>query len=198
MLSKSAVIAVLTLSAGLLLAQVANAETFKGTFRSRCTDINIAGLLSFDGSNTSLEAQVRCSSKSSFPTNPSFGGASNIDGVTELSVVLSTSCSFTGVFGEAEAGVKTKLVGAVFSEDKLLGSLFFSGTSGSGCFSPTTGAFTFTQSNALFAGTGVFEGATGSGSYTLTGFTLGPPPAAGAFGFFQWSKADGKETITLP
>jgi hypothetical protein len=197
MLAKSAGIAVLTLSAGLLLAPVADAGSFKGAFHSRCTDINIGGLLSFDGSKTSLEAQVRCSSKSIFPTNPSFGGASDIDGVTELSVG-STPCSFTGVFGEAEAGVNTNLVGAVFSEDKLLGSLFFSGTSGSGCFSPTTGAFTFTQSNAIFAGTGVFKGATGSGTYTLTGFTLGPPAAAGAFGFFQWSRANGKETITLP
>ena len=197
MLSRLTRTSVLALSVGVFLATVAEAGTFKGTFHSRCTDTNIAGLLSFDGSKTSLEAQVRCSSKSIFPTNPTFGGASDIDGVTELSVG-STPCSFTGVFGEAETGVNTSLVGAVFSEDKLLGSLFFSGTSGSGCFSPTTGAFTFTQSNALFAGTGAFKNATGSGSYTLTGFTLGPPPAAGAIGFFQWSRANGKETITLP
>ena len=118
-------------------------------------------------------------------------------GVSELSVG-STPCTFTGVFGEAESGVNTSLVGAICAQDGLLGSLFYSGTSANGCFSPTTGAFISTQSNVIFAGTGVFKGATGSGSYTLKGFTLGPPPATGAFGFFQWSRASGKITVTLP
>ena len=159
--------------------------------------MNAGGLVSFDGSSTSFEALITCSTNSIFPTNPILGGASDIQGVTELSVG-STRCTFTGVFGEAETGVNTSLVGAVYAQDGLLGSLFYSGTSGNGCFSLTTGAFTFTESNVIFAGTGVFKGATGSGSFTLKGFTLGPPPATGAFGFFQWARGNGKITVTLP
>jgi hypothetical protein len=79
-----------------------------------------------------------------------------------------------------------------------IGSLFYSNTSASGCLSLTTGAYTLTQTNAIFAGIGVFKGATGTGSFTLKGFTLGPTPGGGAFGFFQWARGNGKLTVTLP
>jgi hypothetical protein len=119
MLSKSAVIAVLTLSTGLLLATAAQAKTFKGTFSSKCTDVSINGLLSFDGISTSSEALVTCSLNSIFPTKPSLGGASDLQGVTEFSIG-STSCTFTGVFGEAESGVTTSAVGALYAQDGVL------------------------------------------------------------------------------
>ncbi len=130
MLYKAAVIAVLTLSAGLFLAPAADAETFKGTFSSKCTDASINGLLSFDGSSTSSEALVTCSINSIFPTKPILGGASDLQGVSEFSIG-STGCTFTGVFGEAESGVTTSVVGALYAQDGLSGSLFYSNTLGS-------------------------------------------------------------------
>jgi hypothetical protein len=197
MLSKSAVIAVLTLSAGLFLAPVANAETFKGTFSSKCTDVSINGLLSFNGSTTSSEAMVTCSIKSIFPKKPILGGDSDLQGVSEFSI-LGASCTFTGAFGEAESGVTTSVVGALYAQDGLSGSLFYSNTLGSGCLSLTTGAYMLTETTAIFGGIGAFKGATGTGSFTLKGFTLGPAPAKGAFGFFQWARGNGKITVTLP
>jgi hypothetical protein len=197
MLSKLTGIAVLTLSVGMFLATAVDAGTFKGTFSSRCTDVSINGLLSFDGSSTSSEALVTCSLNSIFPTKPILGGAADLQGVTEFAVG-STSCTFTGVFGEAESGVTSDVVGALYAQNGLSGALFYSGTSGSGCLSLTTGAFTLTASNAIFAGTGVYKGATGTGSFNLKGFTLGPAPATGAFGFFQWARGNGKITLNLP
>jgi hypothetical protein len=197
MLSRLAGIAVLALSLGLFLVPTADAGTFKGTFSSKCTDVSIDGLLSFDGSSTSAEALVTCSINSIFPTKPILGGASDLHGVTEFSVGV-TPCNFVGVFGEAENGVTTSVVGALYVQDGLSGSLFYSNTSANGCLSLTTGAYTLTETNAIFAGIGTFKGATGTGSFTLKGFTLGPAPAAGAFGFFQWAKGNGKITVHLP
>jgi hypothetical protein len=197
MLSRLMGIAVLALSIGSFLVQTADAGTFKGTFSSKCTDVSINGLLSFDGSTTSSESLATCSINSIFPTKPILGGPSDLQGVTEFSVV-GASCTFTGVFGEAETGVTTSAVGALYAQNGLLGSLFYSNTLGTGCLSLTTGAFTFTETNAIFAGTGVFKGATGTGSFTLKGFTLGPAPATGAFGFFQWARGNGKINVHLP
>jgi hypothetical protein len=190
-------IAVLALSVGVFLAPVADAGTFKGTFHSRETYVSIGGSLSFDGSTTSTAVLGRGSGASIFPTKPILGGAYNDTGVGEVHVGT-TSCTFTGVFGEAETGVKTSLIGSVTASDGPLGSTFYFGTSLSGCVSLTTGAFISTETDTLFAGTGVYKGGTGTATYTSVGFTLGPPVAAGAFGFFQWARSTGKITITLP
>lgn len=197
MVSRLTAIAVFALSVGVFLVPTADAGTFRGTFSSKCTDVSIDGLLSFDGSSTSSEALVTCSIKSIFPTKPILGGDSDLQGVSEFSVV-GASCNFTGVFGEAETGVTTSVVGALYAQDGLLGSLFYSNTLGTGCLSLTTGAYTLTEATAIFAGVGVFKGATGTGSFTLKGFTLGPPPATGSAGFFQWARGNGKITVHLP
>jgi hypothetical protein len=70
MLSKSAGIAVLTVSAGLLLATAAQAKTFNGTFTNRGTAVSIGGSLSFDGSTTSIATLATFAGISSFQTNP--------------------------------------------------------------------------------------------------------------------------------
>jgi len=54
------------------------------------------------------------------------------------------------------------------------------------------------KTDQLFAGTGVFKGATGTDTYTVVGFVLGPPPATGALGFFEWFRIKGTSTVTLP
>ena len=56
MLSTSTGVAVLTLSAGLLLATVAEAKTIKCTVTNRGTAVSIAGSFCFDGSTTSIMA----------------------------------------------------------------------------------------------------------------------------------------------
>ena len=90
------------------------------------------------------------------------------------------------------------LVGIVYAIDQEKGSTFWTGKSESGCFSPSTGAFSATETDDLVAGTGVFAGATGTTTYTVVGFVLGPPPATGALGFFEWFQIKGTNTLTLP
>jgi hypothetical protein len=113
-------------------------------------------------------------------------------------IIGTTPCSFTGPFGESENGLDTKLVGLASAIDGAKGSAFYVGKSESGCFSVSTGAFFATETDELFAGTGVFAGATGTTTYTVVGFVLGPPPATGALGFFEWFQIKGTLTVTLP
>ena len=197
MLSRLTSIVVLALSVGVLLATVAEAGTFKGAFHARYTGVSIGGSLSFDGSTSSIAVLATGSGNTIFPMKPILGGASRIQGVSEVSTGA-TPCSFTGVFGEAESGVNTSLIGSVTAADGPLGSTFYSGASGSGCLSLTTFAFTFTETDTLFAGTGIYKNGIGSTTQTSVGFIMGPPAAAGAFGFFEWLRSDGKITITLP
>jgi hypothetical protein len=89
-------------------------------------------------------------------------------------------------------------VGIAYAIDGAKGSTFYVGKSESGCFSASTGAFFATETDQLFAGTGVFAGATGTTTYTVVGFVLGPPTVTGAFGFFEWFRIKGTTTITLP
>jgi hypothetical protein len=197
MLSKSAGIAVLTLSAGLLLATVAQAKTFKCTATNRGTAVSIGGSFSFDGSKTSIAALNTFAGHSECKHKPSLGGDSHGQGVNEYNIGT-TPCTFTGIFGESENGVDTTLVGIVYAIDQEKGSTFWTGKSESGCFSPSTGAFSATETDDLVAGTGVFAGATGTTTYTVVGFVLGPPPATGALGFFEWFRIKGTSTVTLP
>jgi hypothetical protein len=197
MLSKLLRIAVLTFSVGVLLAQAAHAKTFNGTFTSRGTTVSIGGSFSFDGSTTSTAALSTGRGTSVFPTKLILGGAFDGQVVNEVSVGT-ISCSFTGVFGESETGVTTTLVGSASAADGPLGALFYVGTSGSGCVSLTTGAFTFTETDAILTGTGIYKNAGGNSTYTSVGFTLAPPVVKGAFGFFQWARAKGTITLTLP
>ena len=197
MLSKSAVIAVLTLSAGLLLATAAQAKTFTCTATDRGTAVSIGGSFSFDGSKTSIAALNTFAGHSECKHKESLGGDFHGQGVNEY-IVGTTPCSFTGPFGENENGLDTKLVGIAYAIDGAKGSAFYVGKSESGCFSPSTGAFFATETDQLFAGTGVFAGATGTTTYTVVGFVLGPPPAPGALGFFEWFQVKGTLTVTLP
>ena len=195
MISRLTGIAIVAISLG-ALAPTADAGTFKGTFHARSTAVSI-GSVSFDGSSVWTAALGTGSGASVFPTNPSLGGAYSFQGVNEVSTGA-TPCNFTGVFGEAESGVNIDLVGSVTASNGPLGSTFYAGTSGTGCLSFATGAFTFTETDALFAGTGVYKGATGHATFTEVGFDLGPPAATGSFGFFDWARSSGKITVILP
>jgi hypothetical protein len=197
MLSKSAGIAVLTLSAGLLLATAAQAKTFKCTATDRGTTVSIGGSFSFDGSTTSTAALSTFAGHSECKHKESLGGDFHGQAVNEY-IIGTTPCSFTGPFGESENGLDTKLVGLASAIDGAKGSAFYVGKSESGCFSASTGAFFATETDELFAGTGVFAGATGTTTYTVSGFVLGPPPATGALGFFEWFQIKGTSTVTLP
>jgi hypothetical protein len=197
MLSKSAGIAVLTLSAGLLLATVAQAKTFKCTATNRGTAVSIGGSFSFDGSKTSIAALNTFAGHSECKHKPSLSGDFHGQGVNEYNIGT-IPCTFTGLFGESETGLDTTLVGIAYAIDQPNGSTFYVGKSESGCFSPSTGAFSATETDELFAGTGVFAGATGTTTYTVVGFVLGPPPATGALGFFEWFRIIGTSTVTLP
>jgi hypothetical protein len=197
MLSKSAGIAVLTLSAGLLLATAAQAKTIKCTATNRGTAVSIGGSFSFDGSTTSIAALNTFAGSIECKHKHSFSGDFHGQGVNEYSTDT-TPCTFTGIFGESENGFDTKLVGIVYAIDQENGSTFWTGKSESGCFNPSTGAFSATETDELVAGTGVFAGVTGTTTYTVTGFVLGPPPATGALGFFEWFQIKGTNTLTLP
>jgi hypothetical protein len=197
MLSKSAVIAVLTLSAGLFLAAAAQARTFKCTGTNRGTAVSIGGSFSFDGSKISIAALNTFAGHSECKHKESLGGDFHGQGVNEYNIGT-TPCSFTGPFGESEKGLDTTLVGIAYAIDGANGSAFYVGKSESGCFSASTGAFFATETDELFAGTGVFAGATGTTTYTVVGFVLGPPPATGALGFFEWFRIKGTSTVTLP
>ena len=197
MRAKSAGIAVLTLSAGLLLATAAQAKTFKCRSTNRGTAVSIGGSFSFDGSTTSIAALNTFAGHTECKHKDSFSGDFHGQGVNEYSIGT-TPCSFTGVFGESENGLDTTLVGIVYAIDQEKGSTFWTGKSESGCFSSSTGAFFATETDELFAGTGIFAGATGTTTYTVSGFVLGPPPATGALGFFEWFQIKGTNTLTLP
>ena len=196
MLSRLTGIAVFALSVGMFLASVADAKTtYKCVFHSKQTAVSIGASFTFDG-KTENDALSTGSGTSVCPAKPILGGAFTFQGVSETSTGDS-SCSFTGVFGEAETGVDITLIGSASALDGALGATFYAATvSGSGCLSLTTGAFTFTEVDALFAGTGVYKNATGISTYTSVGFTLAP--SAGGTGFFQWSRTNGKVTITFP
>ncbi len=196
MLSKLTGIVVLALSVGVFLAPKADAKTFKGTFHSRGTAVSMGGSFSFDTADTTSTAALGTGSGTSiFPKKPILGGAYSFQSVSEYSEGT-TSCSFTGVFGESETGVNLDFIGSASAVDGPLGSTFYGGASGSGCINLTSGEFTVTETDTLFAGTGIYKGATGSSTYTEVGFTLAPP--AGGLGFFQWAEANGKTSVTLP
>ncbi len=197
MSSKSAGIAVLTLSVGLLLATAAQAKTFRCTATNRGTAVGIGGSFSFDGSTTSIAALNTFAGNIECKHKHSLSGDFHGQGVNQYNTGT-TPCTFTGLFGETENGLDTTLVGIVYAIDQQNGSTFWSGKSESGCFSASTGAFSATETDELFAGTGVFAGATGTTTYTVVGFVLGPPPATGASGFFEWFQIKGTETLTLP
>jgi hypothetical protein len=197
MLSKSAGIAVLTFSVGLLLATVAQAKTIKCTVTNRGTAVSIGGSFSFDGSTTSIAALNTFAGSIECEHKHSFSGDFHGQGVNEYSTGT-TPCKFTGIFGESENGFDTKLVGIVYAIDQENGSTFWIGKSESGCFSPSTGTFFATETDDMVAGTGVFEGVTGTATYTVTGFVLGPPPATGALGLFEWFQIKGTNTLTIP
>ncbi|MGZ6212076.1 MAG: hypothetical protein ACXWNU_06600, partial [Candidatus Binataceae bacterium] len=146
MLSKSTSIAVLTLSAGLFLATVAQAKTVNCTFATTGTDVSIGGSLSFDGSMSSIATLTTYAGDTRCKHKRSLGGDFHGQGVNEYSTGT-TACTFTGVFGESESGVDITLVGAAYASDGQNGSTFYSGTSGSGCLSPTTGAFSGTETD---------------------------------------------------
>jgi len=196
MLSRLTGIAVFALSVGVFLVSVADAKTtYKCVFHSKQTAVSIGASFTFDG-KTDTDALGTGSGTSVCPKKPILGGAYTFQGVNETSIGTAV-CNFTGVFGEAETGVQTTLIGSASAVDGALGTTFYAASvSGSGCLSLTTGAFTFTEIDALFAGTGIYTGATGISTYTSVGFTLAP--GAGGTGFFQWSRTNGKGTITLP
>jgi hypothetical protein len=196
--SKLKRIAVLAFSAGLFLAGSVHAmTTLKGAATTKGTAVTIGGSLSFDGSTLHVAVLSTYAGTVTFPTKPSLSGAFHGQEVSEYSTGV-TPCTFTGVFGEGESGVNLNLVGSMAASDGSFGSAFFVGNTGTGCLSPTTGAFTITETDTMYAGLGSFKNATGNIAYTTTGFTLGPPVAAGAFGFFQWGKSKQKITVLLP
>lgn len=197
MRSKLTRIAVLAIATCLFLKGSAYAVTIKGTSVVKGTDVSIGGSFSFDGSTLDIAALTTYSGTVTFPTRPSLSGAFHGQEVNEYSSGT-TPCTFTGVFGESESGVNLSLVASVAASDGTFGSAFFIGTTGTGCESLTTGAFTVTETDAMFAGLGGFKNATGSVTSTTVGFTLGPAVKTGAFGFFQWGKAKQKVTVNLP
>jgi hypothetical protein len=172
-------------------------ENVKCAFSNTGTAVSIGGSLSFDGRTTSIAARNTFAGHSECKHKHSLSGDFHGQGVNEYSTGT-TPCTFTGIFGESESGFDTTLVGIVYAIDQANGSTFWNGKSESGCFSSSTGAFSATETDELFAGTGVFAGATGSTTYTVVGFVLGPPPATGALGFFEWFQIKGTSTVTLP
>ena len=188
MFSKSAAIAVLVLFVGLLRAPVAQAKTIKCTATNRGTAVSLGGSFSFDGSTTSIAALNTFAGSIECKHKHSFSGDFRGQGMNEYSTGT-TPCTFTGIFGESENGFDTKLVGIVYAIDQENGSTFWTGKSESGCFNPTSGAFSATETDEMVAGTGVFAGVTGTTTYTVTGFVLGPPPATGTLGLLNGFKS---------
>jgi hypothetical protein len=172
---------------------VVGAFAFTGTVVNKGTAVSLGGSISFDGSTVDEATLVTYQGTVLFPTRPDLSGAFHGQGVAEFSIGT-TPCSFTGVFGENENGVNLSLVGSMYATDGPFGTAFFTGTTATGCIS-ATGAFQYTETDTLVAGLGAVKGATGHLTYTDTGFTLGPPVAKGAYGFFQWGKAKGTMTI---
>ena len=79
----------------------------------------------------------------------------------------------------------------------LFGDTFFVGSTGTGCFSETTGDFAGTETDLFVGGTGANKNATGSDTYTFVGVTLAPS-APKSYGFFQWSEAKGTFVEEVP
>ena len=191
--------AVIVVLGVLVLAGNAHAFKGKGVVLNKGTAVSMGGSLSFDGSLVDIATLNTYAGTVNFPTNPALSGPFRGQSISEYSVGK-TACNFTGVFGEKETGVSLSLVGLLAATDGASGSIFFAGIpeDTSGCISEATGAYTITEVDVIFAGVGVFKGAIGNVAYTNTGFTLGPPVAAGALGFFQWGKAKGIMTIKTP
>ncbi len=158
------------------------------------TGIN-TGLNTFSGTSTSTSKG-----------GPS--GAYNGQSLGEYAVDVTTSCGpFTGPFGETEAtgstGITLNLVASRFASCGINGSgncTFGIGQSGTGCFNPTNGVYTITETDLIYAGTGIFAHLLGGTSFsqaTAVGFTLAAPSSPG-YGLFQWSTATGTSVIVLP
>jgi len=131
-----------------------------------------------------------------FPSRPALSGVFHGQGVSEYKTGT-TSCDFIGVFGEAEAGMNLSLVGWLVVFDGPFGTVFFSGSTATGCIS-ADGAFTITETDALSAGLGALRDSKGSVTFTGVGFTLGSTAAPGAYGFLRWSRAKGTISAVLP
>ena len=192
MISKLKGILVLALSVGLFLAPVADATTFKGTIHFKATYVSIGGSLSFNTADTASTAVYGTGSLTAiFPTKPILGGTFNNTGVGEV-LVGTTACSFTGVFGEAEMGVKTSqrdqsphLMGP-----SVLPFLLVPRKAAASALQPELSLPPKpTHDSPAPAYT---KGRPGS-TYTSVGFTLAAPAAG--FGFFQWARGNGKTTI---
>lgn len=190
-------IAVVGLTAGLLFA-VPNAHALKCHFRSKAETVSIGGSFSYDGASSA--GLVSFTSKTVCPTRPEFNSTASGEGVNEWNVGTDPCPSFTGPFGETESGpslVAMTLVGSATAGNGSGASFFNYGQSGTGCINLDDGVFAGTETDVVVIGTGTFKGKTGTQTQTFTGFTLAPPPASGAYGFFNWSKAKGTVQIKL-
>src|SRR5271167_1680572 len=182
MFLKPTAIAILAFSAGMFLAPAAGAGTFNGATHSRAEAVSMGGSFAFDTPDQFSTADLLTgSTAAAFPTNPALGGVLSFQGMSEVNLG-GTVCTFTGVFGEKETGVNSAWVGSTYAADGPSGSFFEEGVSGSGCYSISTGKFTFTETDTIFAGTGIYRGVKGSATVTWSGITLGPP--GGGTGIF--------------
>jgi len=196
MFLKPTAIVLLAFSIGMFLAPAAGAGTFNGTIHSRAEVVSMGGSFAYDTPDKSSTANMLTGSTTVvFPTDPSLGGAFTFQGMNEVNLG-GTSCTFTGIFGQPETGVDSAWVGSTYAVDGPNGSIFEEGASGHGCYSVSTGQFTFTETDTIFQGTGSYSGATGSTTYTEAGITLGPPP--GGLGAFEWIRRNGTITLNLP
>ena len=196
MLNKLTSTVILAFSVGVFLPLAAGAGTFKGTTHSRAEAVSMGGAFDFaDSDKFSTAELVTGSNTVVFSTNPSLGGAFTFQGVREVNLG-GTPCTFTGIFGASETGVNSALVGSAYAADGPSGSIFEEGASGTGCDDLATGEFTFTETDTISEGMGLYKGATGHVTYTEVGFTLAPPP--GGLGFFEWSRSNGTIKINLP
>ncbi len=207
MLSKLAGIAVVALSAGLLLAAPAAAgtKTVKGTCNGTAEGVGIGADFSFNGSDFTTSLNT-ISETATFPTDPSLNGSYTGQSVQDISADTTNHCSFTGAFGEPEgatASHSSATLGPLLGDAEAFngpdGSASFEfGQTATGCIDLTDGALTFTGTNKLYGGpTGPLKNATGTKTFTIVGLTLAAPASPG-YGYFQWGQFKCKVTWYIP
>lgn len=184
-------------------------RVLQATFTQNSEVLAVDASFSFDGvTNISSTGLSTFSGTSTSTTKSGPSGAYSGQSLGEYAVDLTTPCGpFTGPFGETEAtggtGITLKLVASRFASCGINGSrncTFGIGQSGTGCFNPSDGVYTITETDLIYAGTGIFAHLLGGTSFskaTAVGFTLAAPSSPG-YGLFQWSSATGTSVIVLP
>jgi hypothetical protein len=110
----------------------------------------------------------------------------------------STFCTVTRLDGSTEPGVNLVFVRSktvILNNNTSAGTIFEKGWSGSGC-TGSDGAFSIKETDLVTGGTGIYKNAFGSVTFSESGVTLAAP--SGGAGIFNFFKANGSASITLP